>query len=207
MFATTQIARLYSSGCEEQRPALRSTHGNVLRPARAPLARNAAPMHSSARMPPKPTVLLGKTPLTIEDVCAVAEGHRTIAIDRDPELRKRSAQSQGANLLHTASMTSALAVYVLFNGEVPPFGPAQNWVEFGGCCVGGRIRSALAHPRRTSGLGATAALASDVVLKAIGSPAKRQRASNVNSFAFPWEMPSLSELDASRRRWGPVPAR
>ena len=39
----------------------------------------------------RPTVLLGKTPLTIEAVCAIAEGRATIAIDPDTELRARIA--------------------------------------------------------------------------------------------------------------------
>jgi histidine ammonia-lyase len=39
----------------------------------------------------RPTVLLGKTPLRIEDVAAIAEGRASVAVDHDATLRARIA--------------------------------------------------------------------------------------------------------------------
>ena len=94
-------------------------------------------------MPPKPTVLLGKTPLTIEDVCAVAEGHRTIAIDRDPELRKRIAA--GSQFIED-SLRNGRTIYGVTTGfgasvefHVSPQvaeGMPLNLVRYHGCGTG-----------------------------------------------------------------------
>ncbi len=91
----------------------------------------------------RPTVLLGKTPLTIEAVCAIAEGRATIAIDSDAELRARIAA--GSKFIED-SLKNGRTIYGVTTGfgasvefQVSPEvaeGMPLNLVRYHGCGTG-----------------------------------------------------------------------
>jgi hypothetical protein len=139
-----------------------------------------------------------------------------VRFGRYQELRKPDARQQANNLVHAAAMASALPVYVFYNGEVPPFGPAGTVVDMGGCCSSPLTREHhCSSPWRcgASPLGVTIAHALDVRDLAIEPPALRQHASQVNGMAMPWECLSCpdrvltSPVGTSSRRMEVVVAR
>lgn len=107
-----------------------------------------------------------------------------------PELRKKSAASQAAKLIHNATMFDAAPVYVFYNSEVPPFGPVGTDVPLGACIRDyiQRQPAAAGFPwGGVSGLGVTIVHAEDVVQFILPPPYGNQRATHVNKYAMPWE--------------------
>jgi hypothetical protein len=105
----------------------RGTHGNV-----------RAVTHVQ-----RPVVLLGKTPLSIENVAAIADGRATVAIDPDPHVRARIAS---ASKLVEDALANGRTIYGVTTGfgasvefQVSPDVAARmpiNLVRYHGCGTG-----------------------------------------------------------------------
>ena len=91
----------------------------------------------------RPVVLLGKTPLTLEHVAAIADGRATIAVDPDPHVRARIAS---ASRLVEDALASGRTIYGVTTGfgasvefQVSPDVAARmpiNLVRYHGCGTG-----------------------------------------------------------------------
>lgn len=106
------------------------------------------------------------------------------------ELRKREASSQAQRLIHAAAMADAAPLYVFYNPELPPFGAERDPIRLGACTNGRRLSRGSGLPwssAHESPAAVTVVHAEDIVDHVLDAPASRQRATNVNEWALPWE--------------------
>lgn len=125
-----------------------------------------------------------------------------------PELRKASASHQAIDLIHAAGMAQALPLYVFYNSEVSPFGPAGTAVRVEACGHGQLTRDLKSLPWLTdcSPVGITLAHAADVLNFAVGPPAANQHASNINQYSMPWECLVCPQWRSDGSQWHGWPA-